>query len=93
MKSLALFSELICWICKKKKNSYPLAVLIQALKEVFHPVSERFESGRGKFAPNIGNLSVKQRTRNFIKLAAHSHFTSQGLGKNGTKSVCSKKTP
>lgn len=68
-----------------------MVVLIQALKEVVHPVSKRLECGRGKLTPNVGDLSVKQRTRNFIQLAAHSHFTSEGLGKKAPNQFVAKR--
>lgn len=56
-----------------------MVVLVQSLKEVFHPVAKRLECGRSQFAPNVRELTVEQRTRNFIQFTAHSHFASEGL--------------
>ena len=58
-----------------------MIVLVQSLKEVFHPVAKRLECSRSQFAPNVRELTVEQRTRNFIQFTAHSHFASEGLGR------------
>ena len=71
----------------QKRSTHPFVILVQAFEEMFHPVAKRLESRWSQLAPNVRNLTVEQRTRNFVQFTTHSHFTCKGLRK---KQYCGK---
>ena len=70
----------------------PFVVLMKSPKKVFHPVAERLKCGRSQLAPNVGELTIKKRPRDFIQFTAHSNFAGKSLGRRTTDSVFNERS-
>lgn len=62
--------------------AHPATVLFITPLEMDHPVAKRLKCIRCQLFPNGRDVTVKKGSSNLIQLAAHTHLTSQGLGRD-----------